>query len=1049
MKKLIEWQNPKIIGINKKNAHVESPSFKDFDELSDYLQDESFGIHTINEFKWPNKISLNGQWKFNLSMNPSERPRNFYENGFDVESWDTINVPGNWQLQGYHEIDKPYYLAFDYPPAVSKSNIPLIHEEMNSVGSYKRSFSIEEEQIDNKNLSVHFGAVKSAFYLWVNGEKVGYSQGSMTPAEFDITDYVKVGINTIATEVYRYSDGTYLEDQDMWFLSGMYRDVYLYFEPNVFIEDYFVQTELVKDMDHEWKLLAEVYICNRTTKPKPLKVEMLYDGKSVGEARIVIDVVNTEKIIMECFINNPKLWNAEQPNLHPLIFVIKDPRDEILQVKHHLIGFREIRIDDGVFKVNGQAIKFHGVNRHEFHSDYGHAVPKETILNDLLEMKRLNINAIRTSHYPNSPYFYQCCDKLGFYVMDEADVETHGVRRKHIPGSDPLWTDAVVDRMERMVLRDRNHPCIIMWSLGNEAGYGHNFMEMKMAGKKYDLTRPFHYEGDKELKVSDVFSRMYASPDFIHQSGNNKDIKVKWWQSILNRLAQDNKSYKAQQYKGMPIMFCEFAHAMENSLGNFKEHIEAWYDYPSWCGGFIWDYVDQSIHQTVDGVDRYLYGGDFDEEVSHTYFNANGIVAGDRSLHPSAYEVKKVYQYVKIEAINIEEGIINITNRFSFIDLSTYMWAYELLEDGAIIQNGTIDIPNIKPFESREVTIPFEAFDKEGGALYHLNLYMILVKDEPYEKAGYIQAMEQMAFAVEGVKALSETLDIPIRVDDKQLKIELSSHEFSATISKTSGDITSIRIKDHEILRKPVKLNLWRPETDNDRGFSNFKPKLKKYSIDTTYKKASMTYKASRYDIEDFNTTVTIKVYRKVKGFKGFVETEYTFDGEGNFEVSLEGTPKKELVRFGTTLAISKEWSSFLYFGKGPHENYMDRCSGAHMGIFESNSQDFIHRYMRPQENGNRQGVRWFIAESADQLGFMIEDTSGNGLNISAWPYTQEEIDGKEHDYELEESGFITLNIDGYQKGVGGDYPGMLSLLDKYKLKPGSPYKYSFKILRI
>jgi len=466
-----------------------------------------------------------------------------------------------------------------------------------------------------------------------------------------------------------------------------------------------------------------------------------------------------------------------------------------------MLGFRTVLIDKNILKINEVPVKFHGVNRHEFHSDYGYACPKETILADLLQMKKLNINSIRTSHYPNSPYFYELCDYLGFYVMDEADVETHGVRLKGVPGSDPLWTKAVIDRVERMVIRDRNHPCVVAWSLGNEAGFGANFYIMKKRIKELDSTRFIHYEGDTKLQVSDVYSRMYASPDFVEKTGKKQDIKITIVQNILNRLAQDNKPFKVEDYCDKPIMYCEFAHAMGNSLGNFKEHIEGWYNYPQWCGGFIWDYVDQSIRKVVDKKEEWLYGGDFGEGKSHTYFCGNGIVAGNRELHPSAYEVKKCYQYVSVESKDIEQGIITMTNRYSFTDLEEFLWAYELLEDGAVIQHGVIDSVSVKPFETTQVTMPIEPFRKEVGVYYHINIYFVLKKDNAYEKVGFIQAMEQLEMEKIGIKEYHFVSEIPVTYHDKKLKLEVYSEQFTATISKSTGDITSLRFGQFELLK--------------------------------------------------------------------------------------------------------------------------------------------------------------------------------------------------------------------------------------------------------
>lgn len=1058
MSKVVEWQDPTVFGINKRNPYVIAPSYKSIEELIEYNVD----VNTKDLLeKWPNHISLNGMWSFKLSENPKNRPVNFYKATYDTSDWELIEVPGLWQLQGYHKEDKPYYIAYGYPPAVSTSFIPHIHESKNPVGSYKRNITVTKEQLNNyKKVFIHFGAVKSAFYLWVNGTRVGYSQGSMTPAEFDVTAFIHEGDNQISVEVYKFSDGTYLEDQDMWFLSGIYRDVYLFFEPEIYIEDFFVKTNYVNE---QWQLSVDVQLNNQTSKALPLKVDVYqltsfqkfkqiisgeaeFSDDKILDAGLVLDKV--DRVVLSGPVLNVKEWSAEEPNLYQLVIVLRKPLGDIIQVKTHAIGYRYISIDDGILKLNGRKIMLHGVNRHEFCPDKGWAIDKELIYKDLIQMKKLNINSIRTSHYPNNPYFYHLCDALGFYVMDEADVESHGVRTKDVPGSDEKWTGAVVDRMERMVSRDRNHPSIIMWSLGNEAGFGTNFYEMKKAALKIDSSRPFHYEGDTELIVSDVYSRMYAKPEFVHKTGHFEDIKVTMSQSILNRLAQDNKSFSGEQYKKKPIMYCEFAHAMENSLGNFKEHIEAMYQYPNWCGGFIWDYVDQSIRRIENGQTQWLYGGDFDEEKHHSYFNANGIVAADRTLHPSAYEVKKVYQYVKIEEVNLDFQTIMLSNRYSFIDLNKFSWSYELLEDGAVLQGGNIYFDSIKSYESKQILVPYDTFEKQPGTLYHLNIFYVAKEQSDIYEVGEIVGREQLSFEVEGIREQMLFSDIPVSVQDKKIKLEIVSKEFNATISKKTGDIISYRIHDQEILRKSIRMDFWRAMTDNDRGYANFKPNLTTIINDYTYKKAHENYTLSSYEIEDNIGEVSIKVKRKVKGFKGFVETVYQFDGEGNIQISLKGIPKKDLVKFGMTMGISQDWNQFMYFGRGPHENYVDRCSGAFMGIYEATEDSFVHNYMRPQENGNRTGVQWFIAEDIDQIGLMIEDASGEGLEVSAWPYTVEELDMKEHLHELEKSNFITLNIDYKQKGVGGDYPGVATLMDQYKLESNKEYKYSFRILR-
>jgi len=1058
MKRYFDWQDPSVIEQNKRKPVVLSPSYSSFEEaierysiITDYL--------AYDQTRWPNRFNLNGDWKFKLFKSINRCTLSFEEltsSDKSYKQWDDIKVPGVWQLQGYHEMDSPYYFAFGYPDAVSTKKIPFIDDDKNAVGCYIKSVILSEDFIggqDNpQKVFIHFGAVKSAFYLYVNGHCVGYSQGSMTPAEFDVTQYLSLGENLIGVKVIRFSDGTYLEDQDMWFLSGIYRDVYLYTEPEIYIEDFYVQTKKIGD---DFELLVKGNISNSSMKASAIKV-VLYVADSLQELEnhpltsggMVVDVVDTETWSLQSMVTQPKMWSAETPKLYYLGVAIQDPIGRLLQLKVSTLGFRTVLIDKSILKINEVPVKFHGVNRHEFHSDYGYACPKETILADLLQMKKLNINSIRTSHYPNSPYFYELCDYLGFYVMDEADVETHGVRLKGIPGSDPLWTKAVIDRVERMVIRDRNHPCVVSWSLGNEAGFGANFYIMKKRIKELDSTRFIHYEGDTKLHVSDVYSRMYASPDFVEKTGKKQDIKITIVQNILNRLAQDNKPFKVEDYCDKPIMYCEFAHAMGNSLGNFKEHIEGWYKYPQWCGGFIWDYVDQSIRKVVDNKEQWLYGGDFGEGDSHTYFCGNGIVAGNRELHPSAYEVKKCYQYVSVESKDIEQGIITMTNRYSFTDLEEFLWAYELLEDGAVIQHGVIDSVSVKPFETTQVTIPIEPFRKEVGVYYHINIYFVLKEDNAYEKVGFIQAMEQLEMEKIGIKEYNFVSEIPVSYHDRKLKLEVYSEQFTATISKATGDITSMRFGQFELLKKPMTLNLWRPTTDNDRGFSNFKPKLRKLAVDFSLLHATNSYSLHHYKVIEENHTIVLQIYRKVKGFKGYVLTTYQFDGEGNVEISLKGTPNKNLIKFGTSFGVSKAWNSYLYFGRGPHENYCDRKSGAHLGIYESNSHDFMHHYLRPQENGNRTEVKWFMMESQEQVGLIIEATKDNGYEFSAWPYSMNELEEKEHIHELHESEYITVNVDCAQRGVGGDYPGEAKLLDTYILHKKREYAYSFRLVR-
>jgi beta-galactosidase len=584
-KVLLDWENPNIIGTNKEPGHAIGMPYDEYEMA-------------IDNKPSPYKLSLNGVWKFNWAKDPKKRPMDFYKMDYIADNWDDIEVPSVWQLKGY---GKPYYLAFRYPPGISTkgSEILKINHKWNEVGSYRRTFNVLENWMD-REIFIHFGAVKSAFYLYINGEKVGYSQGSMTPAEFNITKYVKAGENIVAAEVYRYSDGTYLEDQDMWFFSGIYREVYIYSESKTYIRDFFARctfdekyedAELIVDVDirnskeYDQQVKIEVGLCDYTSTEMP---------DPIASAEGLIGDSKELRLSLRTGVNNPKKWTAETPNLYKMILILKNEKDEIIEIKTIQYGFKVVEIKDEQILINGKPILIKGVNRHEFDPDFGWAVPRERYYQDFTIMKQNNINAIRTSHYPNDPFFYELCNEYGFYVMDEADMETHGVRRKNVPGDSPVWTKAVVDRMKRMVNRDKNHPCIFMWSLGNEAGYGSSFIEMKKAALGIDSTRPIHYEGDYDTSVSDVLSRMYPKVEYLDKLGNHEEVKISIVDKVMNNIILDSKPLKPEWYKGKPVILCEYAHAMENSLGNFQEYMDRFEKYKNMAGGFIWDFVDQA-----------------------------------------------------------------------------------------------------------------------------------------------------------------------------------------------------------------------------------------------------------------------------------------------------------------------------------------------------------------------------------------------------------------------------------------------------------------------
>ena len=599
------WENPEIFKINKEDGHA---IMMPFDSEKDALSAKESNY----------KQSLNGKWKFYWQRGLKNQPENFQLTSFDDSHWDEINVPSVWQTQGY---SVPYYYASTFPKAFSRSKgkIPSIDHDMQEIGFYRKSFTLNEN-FNGREIFLHFGAAKSALEIYVNGEFVGYSQGSMTPHEFNVTKVLKPGENVITAKLYRYSDGSYLEDQDMWWLCGIYREVYLFAEPKLCLRDFYFKTDF-DDSYTDSNVTLNMYINNyNNIRGKMTASAKLIDSNN-GE--ILLGTKETElsggneAVTFTETVKAPEKWSAETPNLYTLVMTI-ELDGKIICVKTYKVGFKKVEIKGEKIYYNGMPLMIKGVNRHDFDCDNGWAVPREIYTQDLDIMKQNNINSIRTSHYPDDPYFYDMCNKYGFYVMDECEVETHGVRRKGVPGSNPVWTGAVVDRMQRMVLRDRNNPCVFMWSLGNEAGDGSNFMEMKKAALALDNSRQFHYEGDFDLTKSDVISRMYPTKDIMEKLGNKQPITISLYDNIANQLAADSKPIKAEMYEGKPVVLCEYAHSMENSLGNFQEYIDDFEKYDNMCGGFIWDFVDQALHvKDENGNDNYLYGTDFQGQEPH------------------------------------------------------------------------------------------------------------------------------------------------------------------------------------------------------------------------------------------------------------------------------------------------------------------------------------------------------------------------------------------------------------------------------------------------
>ncbi|MCC8073908.1 MAG: DUF4981 domain-containing protein [Clostridiales bacterium] len=1040
------WEDPKIFKINKEDGHA---LMLPYDSLEDALSEEE-SVY---------KQSLNGMWKFYWQRGLENQPENFELSSFNDSSWDEIKVPSVWQTQGY---SVPYYYASTYPKAFSRSRskIPSIDRNMQEIGFYRKSF-ILNKNFDGREIFLHFGAVKSALELYVNGEFVGYSQGSMTPHEFNVTKFLKKGENLITAKVYRYSDGSYLEDQDMWWLCGIYRDVYLYAESKVCIRDFYFKTDF--DVDYkDSQVSLDVYIENYSGKKGNLTVtaKLISDtGKEIeiGSESTALKA-NRCKVSFKQNVKSPKKWSAEKPNLYTLI-MSAEVDGKTVAVKKYSVGFKKVEIKGEKIYYNGMPLMIKGVNRHDFDCDYGWAVPKERYTQDLDIMKQNNINSIRTSHYPDDPYFYEMCNKYGFYVMDECELETHGVRRKGVPGSNPLWTQAVVDRMERMVLRDRNNPCIFMWSLGNEAGDGDNFAEMKKATLKLDDTRQFHYEGDFDLKKSDVISRMYPTGDVMEKLGNKQEITISLYDNIANQLAADSKPIKVDMYEGKPIILCEYAHSMENSLGNFQEYIDDFEKYDNMCGGFIWDFVDQALHvKDENGNDNYLYGTDFQGKEPHklidipnttamtgsnVYFCANGIIGADRNPHPQINEVKKGYQNIKVEDFDIKAGKYKVKNKFLFTDLSAYKCKWEIKAEGESIGKGELDKIECEPLSEAFISIPYNWDDIPKNKEVILTIGFYTKKKTLGIKSNYEVAWDQFILS-ERTQQIEPENNGDLNFEVKAKKVEIKNNNINIKID--NGRIVSYVIGGRELLVSPIEPNYFRALTDNDIDFLNFTPQWTKFHPYYRWQRATKHTNAVKTEVKSGDdNTVEVHIAFATSGLKNSVAT-YKIYPDGRIYIYHSATAASNMLRFGYQMAFDKTMEYVEWYGRGPFPTYCDRKNGAKIDTYKSTVTDLEYRYMRPQESSNRCDVRYLTITDKKGFGIKIDSYFDNPISFSAYHYTTDGLEKATHINDIPYQDITTLNIDHKQLGVGGDLPGQAFVRSPYRMDKGEKYSFSFVI---
>lgn len=1046
--KKFRWEDPSIFKINKEDGHA---IMMPYDSENEALSG--------NESKY--KQSLNGKWKFYWQRGMKNQPENFQLVSFDDSHWDEINVPSVWQTEGY---SVPYYYASTFPKAFSrtKSKIPSIDHNMQEIGFYRKTFVLDEV-FDNREVFLHFGAAKSALEVYVNGEFVGYSQGSMTPHEFDITKVLKKGENVITAKLYRFSDGSYLEDQDMWWLCGIYRDVYLFAEPKVCLRDFYFKTDF-DDTYNDSNVTLNMYFNNYNNIRGKIKVS----AKLIDSKNEEIELGSSEKelsggketITYNKTVKSPDKWSAETPNLYTLVMSV-ELDGKVICVKSYKVGFKKVEIKGEKIYFNGMPLMIKGVNRHDFDCDYGWAVPKYRYTQDLDIMKQNNINSIRTSHYPDDPYFYDMCNKYGFYVMDECEVETHGVRRKGVPGSNPVWTGAVVDRMQRMVLRDRNNPCIFMWSLGNEAGDGSNFMQMKKSALELDDTRQFHYEGDFDLTKSDVISRMYPTKDIMEKLGNKQPITISLYDNIANQLAADSKPIKAEMYEGKPVVLCEYAHSMENSLGNFQEYIDDFEKYDNMCGGFIWDFVDQALHvKDENGNDNYLYGTDFQGKEPHklidipnttamtgsnVYFCANGIIGADRNPHPQIVEVKHGYQNIGITAKDIKNGEFTIKNKFLFTNLSDFNCKWVIKAEGKEVLNGTIGKIECAPLEEKEIKIDYDLSKLSDDKELILTVFFETTKKSLGLDADYEIAFEQFVLN-EMPKPKEIKSDKKLDFDINGKKITVNGENLKVVVD--DGKVVSYVIDEKELLKAPLEPNYFRALTDNDIDFLNFTPQWAKFHPFYAWQRATHHTKAVKTEVVKNGEVVEIHIAFSTAGLKNSVAT-YKVYPDGKLYVFHSAIPTKGMLRFGYQMTMESSMEYITWYGRGPKPTYIDRKLGSKIDLYQSSVTDFEYRYMRPQESSNRCDVRYFTLTDKEGFGIRVDAYYDNPINFSAYHYTTDGLEKATHINDIPYADITTVNIDHRQLGVGGDLPGQAFVREPYTMPKNQKQEYSFVITPI
>ena len=987
-----EWENPQILDRGKEAGRSSFLIFCNEEELksNDPQKSELYQ-------------SLNGKWKFNIVKNPSQRPQDFYATDLDDSDWKDIRVPSNWEIAGY---DIPIYTNIVYP---FPKNPPFIGGDYNPVGSYRRTFTVADSWKD-KEIMLHFGSITGYARIFLNGKEVGMTKASKTPAEFNITQFLKKGENLIAVQVFRWHDGSYLEDQDFWRLSGIERDVYLQAMPKTAVWDFFVKSEL----DDQYKngiFTLDVtlkYFENNKIKNPAVKVDLFdQEGKVIFSENKKI-IAKEQKISFKKAIENVKQWSAETPNLYRYTITLLDNKGKTLQIISQKTGFRKIEIKDAQLLVNGKAVLVKGVNIHEHDDVNGHVPNPELMIKDLRLMKEHNINAIRMSHYPHDGHFYDLCDEYGFYVVDEANIETHGMgaelqgkfdKSKH-PAYLPEWAPAHLDRIKRMFATDKNHPSIIIWSLGNECGNGPVFYDAYDWLKQIDSTRPVQFEQAGENRNTDIVAPMYPGIKSMKEYANSQ--------------------------KSRPYIMCEYSHAMGNSNGNFQEYWDIINSSKHMQGGFIWDWVDQGIKtKNEKGVIFWAYGGDLGGEKlqNDENFCANGLVSANRIPHPGLLEVKKVYQNIQLQ---FSDGELDITNHFNFTNLSNYIFKWELIKDGLAAKSGEFNV-EANPGESKKVNLDLDSIDENSE--YFLNVFAVSKFDEPLVAKGHEFAREQFAIGKSSYFKNNKMTnnDSKLKYSIKNNLLSFETENIAGEFDLKKGEILKYRLKndDTTIFTSFPTPYFWRAPTDNDFG-SAMQNKL------VIWKEASNNPEVMSVNL-DKNAAegLLVKVIYQLTQADVPYTIHYLIQNDGSIKITaaidLAGKDLPELPRFGMRMKLNGAYDNLSYYGRGPWENYSDRNTASFLGQYSDKIiNQYTRTYIRPQEAGYKTDVRWLTLKNTKGQGLKIEGQQPVGfsaLNISTEDLDPGKKKSQRHpsDLDLDSQDAVYLHLDYKQRGVGGD----------------------------